>query len=62
MTVDDPTPDLHRCHGAHGKVKAVEPKGHHQKRLPKINSLMETITAAVSKKHAHIWMGKNAEL
>lgn len=48
--------------GTHGKVETVEPEGHHEKRFPEINSLMETITTAMSKKHAHVRMGKNAEL
>src|SRR5262249_21925570 len=48
--------------GAHGKVETIEPEGHHTKRLPKINSFMEPITTAVSNKHTHVRMGKNAEL
>jgi hypothetical protein len=48
--------------GAHGKVEAVESKRHHQKRLLKINSLMETITAVMSNKHANVRVRENAEL
>jgi hypothetical protein len=49
--------DCTRC-----KVEAIQPKRHHQKRLPKINTFVETVATAMSNKHAHVRMSKNTEL